>query len=93
MNDTEMNIVTDDHGLARATRERLWGEHLELAREQVRDSGARALIDEHWIPIAFDQLRRELDGGEPTHRLIALPGVSRRSGRLLGPLAGLIDDG
>jgi hypothetical protein len=32
--------------------------------------------------------------GEPaTHRLVALPGVSRRSRRLLGPLAGLVDDG
>jgi phosphatidylserine/phosphatidylglycerophosphate/cardiolipin synthase-like enzyme len=93
MNDTEMNVVTDDPELARATRERLWAEHLELALEQVRESDPRALVDEHWIPIAYDQLRRERDGGEPTHHLIALPGVSQRSGRLLGPLAGLIDDG
>jgi phosphatidylserine/phosphatidylglycerophosphate/cardiolipin synthase-like enzyme len=93
MNDTEMNVVTDDPALARATRERLWAEHLELAPAQVRESNPRALVDEHWIPIAYDQLGRERDGGEPTHHLIALPGVSQRSGRLLGPLAGLIDDG
>jgi|GEM_PF-4193108 len=30
------------------------------------------------------------DGG---HRLIAMPGVSKRTRRLLGPLEGLIDDG
>jgi len=31
--------------------------------------------------------------GVEAHRLLALPGVSRRSRRLLGPLQGLIDDG
>ena len=30
LNDTEMNVVTDDAELARATRVRLWAEHLEL---------------------------------------------------------------
>jgi hypothetical protein len=35
----------------------------------------------------------ELEVLAPTHRLLALPGVSRRSRRLLGPLQGLIDDG
>ena len=30
LNDTEMNVVTDDAALARATRVRLWAEHLEL---------------------------------------------------------------
>ena len=93
MNDTEMNVTTDDPDLARETRERLWAEHLELPPEQVHASEPRALVDEHWIPIAHEQLRRERDGGEPTHHLIALPGVSPRSARLLGPLAGLIDDG
>ena len=34
-----------------------------------------------------------IDGANPTHRLLELPGVSRRSGRLPGPLTGLIDDG
>ena len=30
LNDTEMNVVTDDAALARDTRVRLWAEHLEL---------------------------------------------------------------
>jgi phosphatidylserine/phosphatidylglycerophosphate/cardiolipin synthase-like enzyme len=93
MNDTEMNVVTDDRELARDTRERLWAEHLELALDEIRGREPRALVDEHWIPIAYEQLRRERAGAEPTHRLIALPGVSRRTRRLLGPLSGLIDDG
>jgi phosphatidylserine/phosphatidylglycerophosphate/cardiolipin synthase-like enzyme len=93
MNDTEMNVVTDDRELARDTRERLWAEHLELALGEIRGRDPRTLVDEHWIPIAREQARRERGGGEPTHRLIALPGVSRRSRRLLGPLTGLIDDG
>jgi len=50
-------------------------------------------VDERWHPIASDQLRRQRAGAPPTHRLLALPGVSRRSGRLLGPLVGLVDDG
>ena len=32
-------------------------------------------------------------GAPATHRLLELPGVPRRSRRLLGPLEGLIDDG
>ena len=93
MNDTEMNVTTDDAELARNTRERLWAEHLELPLDQVHARGPRELIDQHWIPIAYDQLGREEDGREATHHLTALPGVSKRSGRLLGPLTGLIDDG
>jgi phosphatidylserine/phosphatidylglycerophosphate/cardiolipin synthase-like enzyme len=93
LNDTEMNVVTDDAALARDTRERLWAEHLELAPEEVHGRPPRELVDEHWIPTAYEQLRRERDDAAPTHRLIALPGVSRRSGRLLGPLTGLVDDG
>ena len=93
MNDTEMNVVTDDAELARATRERLWAEHLELDLEAVRGRTPRELVDEHWIPVAFEQLRRERENLPATHHLIALPGVSKRSGRLLGPLTGLIDDG
>jgi phosphatidylserine/phosphatidylglycerophosphate/cardiolipin synthase-like enzyme len=93
MNDTELNLASDDAALARDTRERLWAEHLELPLEQLRGTQARAVVDEHWIPIAREQLRRERAGAPPTHRLIALPGVSRRTRRLLGPLTGLIDDG
>jgi phosphatidylserine/phosphatidylglycerophosphate/cardiolipin synthase-like enzyme len=93
MNDTEMNVVTDDRDLVRDTRERLWAEHLELPRDDIRDRPAAELVDEHWIPIAGEQRRREREGAAPTHRLVALPGVSRRSRRLLGPLTGLVDDG
>ena len=35
-NDTEMNIVSHDHELARRTRLRLWAEHLELPRNRSR---------------------------------------------------------
>jgi phosphatidylserine/phosphatidylglycerophosphate/cardiolipin synthase-like enzyme len=93
MNDTEMNVATDDRALARDTRERLWAEHLELDLDEVRARDPRTLVDEHWIPIAHAQLDRERDGGEATRNVIALPGVSQRSRRLLGPLAGLVDDG
>jgi len=92
-NDTEMNVVTDDATLARATRERLWAEHLELDLAEVVAADPVALVDHRWRPIAAEQLRRSEAGQPPTHRLIALPGVSRRSARLLGPLQGLVDDG
>jgi hypothetical protein len=51
------------------------------------------VVDQRWRPIAYEQLERFMAGAAPTHRLLALPGVSRRSRRLLGPLEGLIDDG
>ena len=92
-NDTEMNVVTDDRALARDTRVRLWSEHLEVEPSAIAQREPASVVDEFWRPIAFEQLRR-LRGGHPaTHRLLALPGVSRRSRRLLGPLAGLVDDG
>jgi phosphatidylserine/phosphatidylglycerophosphate/cardiolipin synthase-like enzyme len=93
LNDTEMNVVTDDRELVRDTRERLWAEHLELSRDDVSGRPVAELVDEHWIPTAREQRRREREGAAPTHRLVALPGVSRRSRRLLGPLTGLVDDG
>ena len=72
---------------------RLWAEHLELEPEAIAADAPATVVDERWRPIAAEQLRR-LRAGEPaTHRLIALPGVSRRSRRLLGPLQGLVDDG
>jgi phosphatidylserine/phosphatidylglycerophosphate/cardiolipin synthase-like enzyme len=92
LNDTEMNVVTDDADLARATRVRLWAEHLELDEGTVADSDPVALVDERWRPIAAEQLARRDSGVPPSHRLLALPGVSKRSGRLLGPLVGLGDD-
>ncbi len=93
MNDTEMNVLTDDPEVARSTRLRLWGEHLQLDPAVIAAEDPRTTIDERWRPIALDQLRRLKEGAPLTHRLLALPGVSRRSRRLLGPLVGLIDDG
>ena len=93
LNDTEMNVVTDDGELARQTRLRLWAEHLEIEPEAIADDEPHTVVDERWRPIAYEQLERLRGGGAPTHRLIALPGVSRRARRLLGPLVGLVDDG
>ena len=93
LNDTEMNVVTDDPDLARATRLRLWAEHLEVDVDTIAGDDPHTIVDDRWRPIAFDQLERHRAGASPTHRLVALPGLSRRSRRLLGPLVGLVDDG
>ncbi|MBV9001843.1 MAG: hypothetical protein JO304_22480 [Solirubrobacterales bacterium] len=93
LNDTEMNVVTDDAGLARATRLRLWSEHLEVDVDAIAGEEPHVTVDQRWRPVAFEQLERRDAGEPPTHRLLALPGVSRRSRRLLGPLIGLVDDG
>jgi phosphatidylserine/phosphatidylglycerophosphate/cardiolipin synthase-like enzyme len=92
-NDTEMCVVTDDAALARDTRIRLWAEHLELDEALVSSAPAASLVDNHWRPVAAGQLARLRHGTPPTHRLLELPGVSRRSRRLLGPITGLLDDG
>jgi phosphatidylserine/phosphatidylglycerophosphate/cardiolipin synthase-like enzyme len=92
-NDTEMNVVCDDPELARQTRLRLWAEHLQLDRSELEHLEPVTAVDEFWRPITAEQLRRHRLHQAPTHRLVGLPGVSRRSRRLLGPLAGLVDDG
>jgi phosphatidylserine/phosphatidylglycerophosphate/cardiolipin synthase-like enzyme len=92
LNDTELNVVTDDAALARATRERLWAEHLEVEPSAIAGVAPARVVDERWRPIAMEQLRRREAGEPPTHRLIALPGVSKRTRRLLGPLQGMVDD-
>ena len=91
-NDTEMNLVTHDPGLAARTRLRLWSEHLELPLDQIPNHPTRA-IDELWKPISKEQLERRAAGLPLTHRLVRLPHISKRSGRVLGPLNGLIVDG
>jgi len=91
-NDTEMNIVTCDPRLARETRQRLWAEHLECSVEEVSGEPAQ-VVDALWRPIASEQLARRRRGEPLTHRLLELPGVSRRSMALLGPLHGLLVDG
>jgi phosphatidylserine/phosphatidylglycerophosphate/cardiolipin synthase-like enzyme len=93
LNDTEMNVVTDDAELARDTRLRLWSEHLDVDVSEIADEDPCRTVDERWRPIAEEQLRRLRADDPPTHHLIALPGVSKRAGRLLGPLVGLVDDG
>jgi phosphatidylserine/phosphatidylglycerophosphate/cardiolipin synthase-like enzyme len=91
-NDTEMNVVTCDPALARDTRLRLWSEHLERPVPAVSGEPA-AVIDELWRPLAAEQLERRRRGEPLTHRLLELPGVSRRSMALLGPIDGLLVDG
>jgi phosphatidylserine/phosphatidylglycerophosphate/cardiolipin synthase-like enzyme len=92
LNDTEMNVVTDDAELVRQVRTRLWAEHLEVAAQDIADASPVEMVDEHWKPIADEQLERYQSGGAATHRLRGLRGVSRRSRRLLGPLDGLVAD-
>ena len=85
-----------DHRRPRAgpdTRLRLWAEHLHLDRSAIADEDPYRTVDERWRPVAFEQLERMRAGDDPTHRLLALPGLSRRSRRLFGPLVGLLDDG
>jgi phosphatidylserine/phosphatidylglycerophosphate/cardiolipin synthase-like enzyme len=91
-NDTEMNVLTCDEGLARRTRLELWAEHLERPVVQVDGDPAR-VIDELWRPIAEEQLRLHRADRPRTHRLMELPAVSRRTKRLIGPMRGLLVDG
>ena len=85
LHDTEMNVVTHDEAVARSTRLRLWSEHLERPEQEIAGNPA-TVFDDLWRPIATEQLHR-IERGEPlTHRLVRLPGVSRRHRRLLGPL-------
>jgi phosphatidylserine/phosphatidylglycerophosphate/cardiolipin synthase-like enzyme len=91
-NDTEMNLVTHDPGGARATRLRLWSEHLERPPEEL-DGDPTEIIERIWRPLAEQQLQRRLDGLPLTHRVLRLPHVSRRTEALRGPINGLLVDG
>jgi phosphatidylserine/phosphatidylglycerophosphate/cardiolipin synthase-like enzyme len=91
-NDTEVNVVTCDAALARATRIRLWSEHLEMSPDQLQGDPVE-LIDAQWKPIAAEQQARREAGEAMTHRLARLPHVSKRLRRLLGPLDGMVFDG
>jgi phosphatidylserine/phosphatidylglycerophosphate/cardiolipin synthase-like enzyme len=91
-NDSEMNVVTCDERLARETRLRLWAEHLEHDADAVAGP-PHTVVDELWRPIAREQ-RRRLDERLPaTHRLLELPGATRRWMAILGPLQGFAVDG
>ena len=85
LSDTEMNIVTHDEKIARGTRLRLWAEHLEKDESEIAGNPTK-IVDGLWRPIADEQLHRIEDGEPLTHRLVRLPGVSRRRARLLGPV-------
>jgi phosphatidylserine/phosphatidylglycerophosphate/cardiolipin synthase-like enzyme len=91
-NDTEMNVVCCDETVARETRLRLWSEHLELPREDVSGDPAD-VVDRLWRPLAKAELERRRRGEPARHRLTELPGVSRRSKALWGPLDELVVDG
>ncbi|MDX6632245.1 MAG: hypothetical protein QOG26_250 [Solirubrobacterales bacterium] len=91
-NDTEMNLVLCDPQLARRTRLRLWAEHLEREIEEV-DGPPHEVVDGLWRPIATEQLQRRERGEPLSHHLVELPGISRHSMRLLGPLQSLLVDG
>lgn len=91
-NDSEVNVVTNDHDLARSTRLRLWAEHLETSIENV-DGGPVAVIEEQWKPVAKKQLQLSQADRPITHRLVELAGVSKRSKRLMGPVQNFFVDG
>lgn len=91
-NDTEVNVVIHDAELVRATRLRLWSEHLQLPEIEISDDPAK-VIDTLWRPIATSQAQLQLAGSPRTHRLTLLPNLSRRAERLQGPLRGLLVDG
>ena len=91
-NDSEVNIVTQDRELVVDVRRRLWAEHLQVAPAAVAGDPT-VVIDQLWKPTATESRRQADAGATPEHRLTTLPGVSRRSERLLGPLQGLLVDG
>jgi phosphatidylserine/phosphatidylglycerophosphate/cardiolipin synthase-like enzyme len=89
-NDSEVNVVSLDEGLARRTRHGLWAEHLETSEVE---GDPTTVIDELWRPIATEQLSH-LEHGRPlTHRLVMLPGVSRRARRISGVVKSRVYDG
>jgi phosphatidylserine/phosphatidylglycerophosphate/cardiolipin synthase-like enzyme len=91
-NDTEVNVVAHDPALARATRLRLWSEHLGRPESEL-DADPTGVVDDVWRPVSEEQLDRRERGLPLTHRLVRLPHVSRRTGAVRGPLSGLLVDG
>ncbi|MGW5744300.1 phospholipase D-like domain-containing protein [Amycolatopsis sp. NPDC003861] len=92
-NDTEVNIATDDPEVVRTTRLRLWAEHLGRPVSELEGRNPADVVDNLWRPLAEEQAERERRGERRTHRLVLLPGASRRAARLQGPLRGLLVDG
>jgi len=92
-NDTEVNVVLREERLVRETRLRLWAEHLRCDVSELAAEDPTRVIDQRWRPIATEQQQRYEQGQPPTHPLRLLPGISRRTERLIGPLRGLLVDG
>jgi phosphatidylserine/phosphatidylglycerophosphate/cardiolipin synthase-like enzyme len=91
-NDTEMNIVTHDAAVAKATRLELWSEHLQRPAAEL-DRDPAEVIDKLWRPLANEQLELRRHDRPLTHKLLLLPHVSRRAGALRGPISSLLVDG
>jgi phosphatidylserine/phosphatidylglycerophosphate/cardiolipin synthase-like enzyme len=91
-NDSEANVVICEPELVRATRLRLWSEHLQCTERDVAGDTTK-VIDTRWRPLAEEQRHLREQGLPQTHRLSELPGLSRRTRRLLGPMQGLLVDG
>ena len=91
-NDTEMNMVTHDVALAKATRLDLWSEHLQRPAAEL-DRDPAEVIDELWRPLAIEQFERRRQDKPLTHKLLLLPHVSRRASALRGPISSVLVDG
>jgi phosphatidylserine/phosphatidylglycerophosphate/cardiolipin synthase-like enzyme len=91
-NDTEMNIVTHDAALAKATRLELWSEHLQRRAAEL-DGDPADVVDRFWRPLANEQLEHRRHDRPLTHKLLLLPHVSRRANGLRGPLDSMVVDG
>jgi phosphatidylserine/phosphatidylglycerophosphate/cardiolipin synthase-like enzyme len=91
-NDTEVNVHVCDPELARATRLRLWSEHLGRPQEELEGDPAD-VVDRLWIPIARRERERRHAGERREHRLRALAPSSHKLERLLGPMDAIVVDG
>ena len=91
-NDTEVNVQVADPALARATRLRLWSEHLGVPEAEIAGDPAD-VVDRLWRPIARAEHERRRAGEPRTHRLRELTPGSRKLERLLGPMDAVVVDG
>ena len=92
LNDTEVNVQVSDPGLARATRLRLWSEHLGMPEHEI-DGDPADVVDRFWLPIARRERERRSRGEARGHRLRELTPGSRKLERLLGPMDAVVVDG
>jgi phosphatidylserine/phosphatidylglycerophosphate/cardiolipin synthase-like enzyme len=92
VNDTEVNVQVHDRELARATRLRLWSEHLEVSEDEIGGDPAE-VVDRLWIPIARRERERRRAGARREHRIRQLTPGSRKLERLLGPMDAIVVDG